>query len=37
VVTGLWLSLAWVIWVAAGVAALAVIVRTSQVAREERA
>jgi hypothetical protein len=37
VVAGLWLDLAWVIWVAAGVAALAVIVRTSQVAREERA
>ena len=37
VVAGLGLDLAWVIWVAAGVAALAVIVRTSQVAREERA
>jgi hypothetical protein len=36
VVTGVALDLAWVLWVAAGVSALAVAVRTSQVAREER-
>ncbi|MGH2540377.1 MAG: hypothetical protein ACRDGK_07645 [Actinomycetota bacterium] len=37
VVVGLALDQAWTLWVAAGVSALAVAVRTSQVAREERA
>ena len=37
VVAGLGLGLVWVIWVAVAVSALAVAVRTSQVAREERA
>ena len=36
VVAGLGLGHAWALWLAAGVSGLAVIVRTSQVAREER-
>jgi hypothetical protein len=36
VVVGLGFDLTWVIWVAVSVSALAVVVRTSQVAREER-
>ncbi|MGZ8580408.1 MAG: hypothetical protein ACXWW9_03920, partial [Actinomycetota bacterium] len=36
VVVGLGFDLVWVIWVAVAVSALAVVVRTSQVAREER-
>jgi hypothetical protein len=37
VVAGVAFDVAWVLWVAAGVSALAVGVRTTQVAREERA
>jgi len=36
VVAGLGFDLTWVLWVAVAVSALAVVVRTSQVAREER-
>jgi hypothetical protein len=36
-VVGLGVDVLWVIWAAAAVSGLAVVVRTSQVAREERA
>ncbi|MDH5314342.1 MAG: hypothetical protein OEW66_10990 [Actinomycetota bacterium] len=37
VVAGLGFGLAWILWLAVAMSALAVVVRTSQVAREERA